>query len=115
MASAYDTLYRWARRTTTSFADLCFAASQPDEPSAIDPSDKLVYRLKHWPNLAPAQRTAEIYRALSLMSNRPVNRSWFLRHSRMKARQLDHLLDGLVAQGAVEVLDVSSYLARRRL
>jgi hypothetical protein len=46
------------------------------------------------------------------MSNRPVNRAWFLKHSRMKAKQLDHLLDGLVAQGAVEVFDAASFARR---
>jgi hypothetical protein len=50
-----------------------------------------------------------VYRALSLMSTRPVNRGWFLRHSRMKAKELDSLLGRLVSQGAVEVVDVSRY------
>ena len=110
MASAYDTLFRWARRTSTSVADLCFTVSVEDESHAS--GNGLVYRLKHWPELAPLQRTADVYRALSLMSNRPVNRAWFLKHSRMNAKELDRLLDGLVAQGAVEVVDVSVYSRR---
>jgi len=110
MGSAYDTLFRWARKTTTSFADLCFAVSVHEESHTA--GEGLIYRLKHWPELPPPQRTADIYRALSLMSNRPVNRAWFLKHSRMKAKQLDRLLDGLVAQGAVEVFDAAS-LPRR--
>jgi hypothetical protein len=52
-----------------------------------------------------------VYRALSLMSTRPVNRGWFLRHSRMKAQELDRLLGRLVAQGAVEIVDISRYPA----
>jgi hypothetical protein len=106
-SSAYDTLYRWARRTTSSFADLCFAPSAQAD-STLD-GDGLVYRLKEWPELPDAQRTANVYRALSLMSTRPVNRGWFLRHSRMKAKELDSLLGRLVSQGAVEVVDVSRY------
>jgi hypothetical protein len=107
MASAYDTLYKWARRTTTSFAELHFLASSHEDTQAG--GDKLVYRLKQWPELPARHRTAEVYQALSLMSNRPVNRSWFLRHSRMKAKELDGLLDRLVTQGAIEVVDVSTY------
>lgn len=107
MASAYDTLWKWARRTTTSFGELRFRSSQP--PDSLPPGEALVYRLKHWPELPVRHRTANVYRALSLMSNRPVNRGWFLRHSRMKANELDGLLDRLVTQGAVEVIDVSSY------
>lgn len=108
--SAYDTFFRWARRTTTSFAELRFAPSRPRDES-LSPSEALVYRLKYWPELPARHRTAEAYRALSLMSNRPVNRGWFLRHSRMKAKELDRLLDRLVAEGAIEVLDVSGYQA----
>lgn len=108
MGSAYDTLYKWARRTTTSFSELRFltSAHEDTQPGA---GDTLVYRLKQWPELPARHRTAEVYKALSLMSNRPVNRAWFLRHSRMKARDLDGLLERLVADGAIEVLDVSSY------
>jgi hypothetical protein len=106
--SAYDTLFRWARRTTSSFAELRFMPSRPQDES-LPPGEALVYRLKQWPELAPRHRTADVYRALSLMSNRPVNRGWFLRHSRLKAKELDGLLDRLVSEGAVEVLDVSNY------
>ena len=107
-SSAYDTLYRWARRTTTSFAELRFDISgHPEEPT--DPGDTLVYRLRQWPELPVRHRTAAVYRALSLMSNRPVSRGWFLRHSRMKAKDLDGLLDRLIAQGVVEVVDVSRF------
>jgi hypothetical protein len=106
--SAYDTIYRWARRTTTSFGELRFAISgYPSEP--VDPGDTLVYRLKQWPELPQRHRTAKVYRALSLMSNRPVSRGWFVRHSRMKVSEIDALLDRLVTEGSVEVLDVSRY------
>jgi hypothetical protein len=110
--SAYDTLFKWARRTTTSFADMSFLASAHDESLPGGGGDMLVYRLKQWPELPARHRTADVYKALSLMSNRPINRAWFLRHSRMKPKELDGLLDRLVAQGAVEVVDVSAYPAK---
>jgi hypothetical protein len=106
--SAYDALFRWARRTTSSLAELRFMPSGPQDES-LPPGETLVYRLRRWPELPQRHRTAQVYRALSLMSNRPVNRGWFLRHSRMKAKELDGLLDRLVAEGAVEVVDVSAY------
>jgi hypothetical protein len=112
MASAYDTLFKWARRTTTSFAELRFMSVIASHDETPPPGDEFVYRLKHWPDLPMRHRTANVYRALSLMSNRPVNRGWFLRHSRMKARELDGLLDRLVTQGAVDVLDVSQFRQR---
>jgi hypothetical protein len=108
-SSAYDTLYRWARSTTASLRDSRFLPSAIEE--AQSEGDALVYRLRQWPDLAPANRTADIYKALSLMSVRPVNRSWFVNHSRMKAAQIDRLLATLMAQGAVEVVDVSAYPA----
>jgi hypothetical protein len=107
MGSAYDTLYKWARRTSTSFSELSFLSSLHDD--AEESGDTLVYRLKHWPELPAQHRTAEVYRALSLMSNRPVNRSWSLRHARMKPKVLDRLIDRLVEQRAVEIIDVSAY------
>ena len=42
----------------------------------------LVYRLRHWPEQLPAgSHTADVLRALSGMSNRPVNREWSARTS----------------------------------
>lgn len=107
MPSVYDTLYRWARRTTTSFAELRFV---PSERHAIDHDDDgLIYRLKHWPDLPTATRTAGVLRALSVMSNRPVNRHWILANSRLQAHDVDRLLARLVEQDAVEVIDGSRY------
>jgi hypothetical protein len=93
--SVYDTLYDWARGTGIS----------PGEP----PVDGLVYRLRRWPLLPPAHRTADVFRTLSVMSSRPVNRHWMLRHCKLHAQQLDALLQRLVAQGAIEAVDVSGY------
>lgn len=106
MPSVYDTLYNWARRTTTSFAELRFVISQRDE---LQPAGGLIYRLKHWPDLPRHHRTADVFRALSVMSNRPVNRHWILAHSRLHEDQLDSLLQRLVREGAVEAIDAGNF------
>jgi hypothetical protein len=108
MPSVYDTLYSWARRTSTSFAELRFVVS---ERPAENEGDGLIYRLKHWPDLPPACRTADVFRALSMMSTRPINRHWILTHSKLPAQQVDRLLQRLVEEGAVEVIDPSNYAA----
>ena len=106
MPSVYDTLYNWARRTSTSFSELRFVASEREEL----PPTGLIYRLKHWPDLPRHHRTADVFRALSVMSNRPVNRHWILAHSRLHADQLDSLLGRLVREGAVEAIDSAKFL-----
>lgn len=79
-------------------------------PATPDPG--LVYRLRHWPDHLPASlRTADVLKALSLMSNRPVNREWILRNSRLKAAAIDRLLDLLVANDDVDVVDTSRFCA----
>lgn len=107
MPSVYDTLFNWARKTTTSFAELRFV---PSERVEVDSDgDGLIYRLKHWPELPTASRTADVLRTLSVMSHRPVNRHWILAHSRLPAAQVDKLLQRLVADDAVEVIDGSKF------
>jgi hypothetical protein len=106
MPSVYDTLYNWARRTTTSFAELRFIAPERDEPHT--PTGP-IYRLKHWPELPRHHRTADVFRALSVMSQRPVNRHWILAHSRMHKDQVDSLLHRLVREGAVEAIDTARF------
>lgn len=111
MPTVCDTLYNWARKTTTSFAELRFVASQRD---VMDPdADGLIYRLKHWPELRSFDRTADVFRALSVMSNRPINRRWILANSKLRAEQVDDLLERLVAEGAVEVIDGTKFAPGR--
>jgi hypothetical protein len=106
MPSVYDMLHSWARKTT-SFAELRFVASQRDVMD--NDSDALIYRLKHWPELPSLDRKADVFRALSVMSNRPINRRWILANSKLKAEQVDDLLHRLVAEGAVEVIDGAKF------
>lgn len=73
------------------------------------PRGDLIYRMKAWPRLPESGRTAEIYRMLSVMSNRPVNRHWLLSRARMDVQQLDALLGRLVEEGALEVIDPSRF------
>jgi hypothetical protein len=108
MASVYGTLFHWARRTTTSFAE--FVVSGFDRtPPGRDAGDSLVYRLKQWPDLMPSQKSADVLRTLSVMSHRPVNRAWILSTSRLKPEQVDSLLASLERQDAVEVTDTSRF------
>jgi len=69
----------------------------------------LIFRLRAWPQLPEDGRTAEVYRILSVMSNQPVNRRWLLGRFRLAPRQLDALLQQLVAQGSVEVIDPARF------
>lgn len=69
----------------------------------------LIFRLRAWPQLPENGRTAEVYRILSVMSNQPVNRQWLLGRFRLAPRQLDALLQQLVAQGSVEVIDPAHF------
>ena len=107
--SVYDTLYQWARRTTSSWGELDFFSHVGD---ASNPADGLIYRLKHWPQLPASRRVATVYRALSVMSHRPVNRQWLLAHSRLDAAAVDSLLAYLMAQGALDVTDAAKYRER---
>ena len=108
MASVYDTLYLWARKTTTTFADFLVSGVDRDDPADTTPGG-LIYRLKHWPDLTPRQRTADVLRTLSVMSHRPVNKTWILASSHLTSKQVDVLLERLVEQGAVEVIDAGKF------
>lgn len=107
LASVYDTFCNWSRRTTP-FGELLFNSSLRQDRGP-DADDGLIYRLKHWPSLPDSYKTANVYRVLSLMSNRRVNRNWIQVHSKLPAEQLDRLLRRLVDNGALEVIDASKF------
>lgn len=115
MSAVTATLATWARRTRSSFVPLAWLASrpatQPDPVAEALPEDGLVYRLKRWPDLPSAARTADVLRLLSVMSHRPVNRRWMLSHSRLDAEHVDALLRRLVDRGEVDVIDASGFPA----
>jgi hypothetical protein len=58
MQRVYDSIFSWAKRTTSSFAELCSVS--PARPEADSESDGLIYRLKHWPELPAERRTANV-------------------------------------------------------
>lgn len=95
----------WGGMTGARFAET--------RPATFDggpvPRGDLIYRMKSWPRLPESGRTAEIYRMLSVMSSRPVNRQWLLSRSRMEVQQLDALLSRLVEEGALEVIDPARF------
>jgi hypothetical protein len=91
----------------SAFVDLCLP--RPALPEAPHPSEHLIYRLKHWPRIPSASRTAEILRTLSVMSHRPVNRRWILNSSGLDAREVDMLLRRLIEQDAVQITDAGPY------
>lgn len=95
-------LGHWARRSRNLGAPSGAAELQSRD------DDGLIYRLKHWPSLPSAIRTAEVLRLLSVMSHRAVNRRWILAHSNLDAQQVEALLRRLVRKGDVEVIDVRS-------
>ena len=78
-------------------------------PAKRVPGADLIYRLKSWPEITEAGRTAEIYRMLSVMSSRPVNRQWILTRTSMDPQQLEALLRRWVAEGAIEVIDPARF------
>jgi hypothetical protein len=106
-----DTLRRVLALARRDTGDSGFAASRPAAGPAVAGAD-LIFRLKAWPQLPEAGRTAEIYRMLSVMSSQPVNRQWLLARTRMAPRQLDALLQALIAEGALEVIDPARFAGR---
>lgn len=114
--SAVSATLAWARRTRSSFAPLAWRGPAPapkSEPAVEEPADEsLVYRLKRWPDLPSAARTADVLRLLSVMSHRPVNRRWMTSHSPLDAEHIDALLRRLVSRGEVDVIDASAFPAQ---
>lgn len=106
MTSVFDSISSWARKTTTSFADLRHSVSQ--RPEHDDAADGQAYQLRYWPDLTGA-RTADVLRALSVMSHRPVNRRWILASTKLSPLQVDTLIADLVAQDAVTIIDTARY------
>ena len=111
MARVVEAITQWARRTTSSFVELRSESFAETEVQAHAP-DEPIYRLRQWPHLPSSMRTADVLRLLSLMSNRPVNRSWMVNHTRLPAQHVDKLLQRLAEQRAVDVIDPSGFAPR---
>jgi hypothetical protein len=107
MPRVVERLSSWIRETTASVR-----ATEP-APAARRlgawRDDSLIYRLRHWPKLPPADRSIDVHRILAVMSTRPVNRRWIMKNTRLAARDVDLLLRRLTEQGAVQVIDASKF------
>lgn len=88
-----------------------FEATRPVSRRSRLARADLIFRLKAWPQLPGADRTAEVYRMLSVMSSQPVNRQWLLARCHLAPHQLDDLLLRLQAEGALEVIDPLQFAA----
>jgi len=109
MPTVLHTISTLARWTVSSFSQLRPAPEtrEPRTSTCAGPA----YRLRRWPALPAGCRTAPVYRTLSVMSCRPVNRQWILLRSGLRASQVDSLLRNLVERGAVEVIDTARFAA----
>jgi len=105
MNSVLDTLQTWARKAR--------AARRPVR-ATVPPfgGDPLAYRLRGWPELPSAQRTARVLGVMSTMSVRPVRRGWMLEQSKLPPAELDALIARLVREQLLEVIDTSAFLGR---
>jgi hypothetical protein len=108
MNSVYDTIFEWARKTTTSFAELRRMSWDRDDMED-EVNGSLIYRLTRWPDLPSQTKTAGVLRALSVMTSRPVNRTWIIATSKLRPEQVDRLLQRLVDEEAVQVIDGSKF------
>ncbi len=108
MTTVLDSISNWARRTTTSFAELRMTVMQRSGPDG--PGEGLAYQLRYWPDLS-GPRTADVLRALSVMSHRPVNRRWILSSTKLTPAQVDSLIARLIAQDAVTIIDTARFPA----
>ncbi len=108
MPSVYDSLSQWLQKTTSSFAELrVLPMTQGGHDKGA--ADHLIYRLRQWPDLPSALRTADVYRTLSVMSSRPVNRRWFVASSGLTLAEADALIQRMVDDEAVEVIVASIF------
>lgn len=96
----------WARRVST-WGEVHPAQGESIPPT--EPGPELIFRLRHWPTLPSAMRTADVLRLLSLMSSRPVSRSWMVQYAKVPPKRLDLLLERLAAQGALEEVTPATF------
>ena len=112
MSPLYQHLHQWIRKTASSFAPL-LALSGDEAPPAARAGEGCVYRLRQWPALPSRWRTARVYRTLSVMSQRPVNRHWLVAFQGLKPSQADALIAYLMTHDAVDVVDTGTFAAAR--
>lgn len=66
-----------------------------DRAAPVQDGAPELYKVRGWPDLPDLYRTAPVYRVLSTMSTRAVNRSWMAWKTGLSDQDLDRLLDHL--------------------
>ncbi len=112
MSRLYANLHQWIRKTTSSFAQLCETPQDTVLDGAAD-CRGLIYKLREWPDLPEGWHTAPVFRALSVMSQRPVNRHWLIASQGLAPAHADALILHLMAENAVDVIDTAAFPAAR--
>ena len=107
MPSVADALLGWSRKPASLIANWRHRVARPE--TFEQAGESMIYRLRYWPQIPSGSKTADIYRTLSVMSNRPVNRRWILNNSSLSGSAVDTLLRRLIEQNAVEVIDARQY------
>ena len=83
---------------------------KPDEAQdALD--GRHAYRLKQWPQIPDRFRSVQVLRACSRMSLGPVTANWFLSTIGLEPALACELMNEMIAQGAVERLDLGQRAA----
>lgn len=99
MASRFRPLF-WLRRPATSQASTLVVAVRGD---ARNEETGPAFRLRNWPPLPGACRTARVFRVLDLMSRQPLSQEWLHSSSGLTPTQVDELILNLVVHRAVDV------------
>lgn len=106
--SVLDSLQTWALRAVGKVSrDLHDLPPVQEGPA-------LAYRLRAWPELQEAQRTAPVYRLLSVMTVRAVTRQWMLQQSRLPEARIDALISQLAQSGELVCTELRSTAPARR-
>lgn len=103
---------RWRGRSLQRFSDFaCGGDELRRDTEVMWDGAGSAYRLQAWPDLRPAHKTARIYRALSVMTTRPVSVAWFSKCAGLPPHDAQRLIDWLVSEDCAKEL----VLARARV
>lgn len=98
----------WSRLSSPSGA----AGLQAAKGTPLPPAYHAVgFRLVRWPDLPGMVRTANLLRALSVMTQRPVTVAWLARQMAWSPEQAQLFLQGLADQGDAQCVGVLSSTA----
>lgn len=101
-----------ARQLMTGFAGL--DVQEAGDTRAMWHGIGFAYRLRAWPALRWADKTAPIYRALSVMSTRPVSVAWFAKRSGISTHRAQEIVDWLMVHDYAEAIALDKPQGARR-